>query len=105
MDLADGGSVSVTSAVTSDGVPVISISGELDLAGVESVGSGIELCLRTSPGRVIFDLEKLTFMDSSGIALLLQVSNQIEQVELRNIRPNVRRVLEVTGLLGTFGLA
>ncbi len=105
MDLADGGSATVTSAVTTDGVQLISIAGELDLAGVESVGSGIQLCLRTNPGRVIFDLEKLTFMDSSGIALLLQVSNEVEQVELRNIKPNVRRVLEVTGLLGTFGLA
>jgi anti-sigma B factor antagonist len=102
--LAEGESAVVTSTSTSEGVEVVSIEGEIDLASVESVGSGIELCLRSNPDRVIFDLEKLTFMDSSGIALLLQVANEVEEVELRNVKPNVRRVLEVTGLLERFGL-
>ncbi len=104
MGIADEPTATVAVTVADDGVPVISLGGELDLASVESVRSGIQQYLTDGPARVTFDLEDLAFMDSSGIALLLQVSNEIERIELRNVRPNVRRVLEVTGLLETFGL-
>ena len=85
--------------------PIIHLAGELDLASVESVKAGIAVYLAGSPARVIFDLEKLTFMDSSGIALLVQVSNDVDHVSLTNVAPIVRRVLEATGLLDHFGLA
>jgi anti-sigma B factor antagonist len=85
--------------------PVIALAGELDLAGVEATRTGIRSLLASQPTRVTFDLEKLTFMDSSGIALLVQISNSVEHVTLINVAPIVHRVLEATGLLEHFGLA
>ena len=85
--------------------PVVALAGELDLASVESTRAGIAPFLARHPTRVTFDLEHLTFMDSSGIALLVQISNDVDQVTLIHVAPIVHRVLEATGLLEHFGLA
>jgi anti-anti-sigma factor len=85
--------------------PVIALAGELDLASVEATRAAIAPFLVNRPTVVTFDLEQLTFMDSSGIALLVQISNDVEQVTLIHVAPIVHRVLEATGLLEHFGLA
>jgi anti-anti-sigma factor len=104
MAVAGGNAAKVTGDSSDPESPVLRISGELDLASVESVRAGIDPYLVATPRRVTFDLEELTFMDSSGIALLVQVANRINQVELINLTPIVHRLLEATGLLEVFGL-
>ena len=84
--------------------PVISLAGELDLAGVDAAKSGMEPYLANRPARVTFDLEKLTFMDSSGIALLVEIANDVGEVRLIHVSPIVHRVIEASGLLKHFGL-
>ena len=105
MGLANGNSATVTGSMDDPQSPVIRIVGELDLASVELVKAGMVPFLASGPRQVTIDLEKLTFMDSSGIALLVQSANRVDRVELTNVTPIVRRVLEVTGLLELFGLA
>ncbi len=102
--VAERPEVQVSATLDDPAAPVIHLAGELDLASVETTKAGIEQYLDIAPERVTFDLEKLTFMDSSGIALLVQISNDIGQVSLINVTPIVHRVLEATGLLGHFGL-
>jgi anti-sigma B factor antagonist len=103
--VADQPDIVVTVMTDDPSAPVIALAGELDLASVEATRAGIESVLANQPTRVTFDLEKLTFMDSSGIALMVQISNEIGQVTLTHVAPIVHRVLEVTGLLEHFGLA
>jgi anti-sigma B factor antagonist len=96
--------VSVTGSSDNHAVPVISLRGELDLGCVERARAGIEPFLTPDTERVVFDLGALKFMDSSGIALLVEVANRVPAVEVRDPTPIVRRVLEVTGLAESFGL-
>jgi len=103
--VADRSEVSVSATLDDPSAPVIRLAGELDLASVEATKAGIAPYLVGSPAGVTFDLEKLTFMDSSGIALLVQVSTDVGQVSLVHVTPIVHRVLEATGLLEHFGLA
>ena len=105
MVVADRPNVTVTATTEDPSKPVIALAGELDLASVEATRAGIEPFLADDPTQVTFDLRKLTFMDSSGIALLVQISNNVEHVTLINVSPIVHRVLEATGLLEHFGLA
>ena len=105
MDRANGSSATVTGSMDDPQSPVILIQGELDLASVESVKAGIEPFLAPGPSQVTFNLEKLTFMDSSGIALLVEISNDVGQVSLTHVPPIVHRVLEITGLLEHFGMS
>jgi anti-sigma B factor antagonist len=96
-----------TAAVTldDDGSPVFSLAGELDLASVESVRAVLLPSLDPPPPRVTIDLAQLSFTDSSGIALLVEIANRVDQVDIVHVAPIVRRVLEATGLLEHFGLA
>ncbi len=105
MEVADRPDLVVTVKSDDPMSPVISLAGELDLASVEKTRSGIAPFLAKHPSVVTFDLQGLTFMDSSGIALLVQVSNEVEQVTLIHVPPIVHRVLGATGLLEHFGLA
>ncbi len=102
--VADHQEVKVTVTLDDPSGPVIRLAGELDLASVESAKEGIAPYVAGKPAHVTFDLEKLTFMDSSGIALLVQVSNEVGHVSLIHVTPIVHRVLQVTGLLEHFGL-
>jgi anti-anti-sigma factor len=103
--IADRPDMVVTVLADDPDASVIALAGELDLASVEATRAGIAPILDRQPKRITFDLQKLTFMDSSGIALLVQISNDIETVTLIHVPPIVHRVLEATGLLEHFGLA
>jgi anti-sigma B factor antagonist len=80
------------------GVPVIKLSGEIDMSNVELLRTSIEPAITRAPDRVIFDLSALEFMDSSGIALLLNVAAAATAVEIRQPSAIVRRIVEATGL-------
>ncbi len=58
----------------------------------------MEELLGQKPSRVVFDLSQLTFMDSSGIAVMVYVANNVEKIELRQASSIIRRVVEATGL-------
>ena len=81
-----------------DGTPVIRLAGELDMTSADDVRAAIDGVLRRAPARVVFETSGLQFMDSSGIALLLSVAQQVPEVELRAPSPIVRRLIELTGL-------
>ena len=105
MDAAvNGGSATVEGRWDAPGVLILSIAGELDLSSVDSVSKEIDESWEGDRQRVVFDLEGLTFMDSSGIALMLRVSRGVGKVEVRNATPIVRRVIEATGLVEVLGL-
>jgi anti-sigma B factor antagonist len=96
--------VLVTANIDDPAAPVIALAGELDRATATATRAAVDGYLTDQTTRVTFDLDKLTFMDSSGIALLVQVSNEVDTVELVRVAPIVHRVLESTGLLEHFGL-
>ena len=99
-----GGNARMTATVESPESVTVILEGELDIASVELIRRGIEPYLADSPQHVVFDLARLQFMDSSGIALLIEVSNRVGSVQIRNATPIVRRVLEVTGLVDALGV-
>src|SRR5262249_13122083 len=54
-----------------EGVSIISLTGELDLSTTPSLEDGLMDELRSNEG-VVVDLRQLTFIDSSGIGLLIK---------------------------------
>jgi anti-sigma B factor antagonist len=83
----------------------VRLHGELDVATVPSISEAIESARVDGSSSLVMDLRDLSFMDSSGIALLVRLANRAESVQVRNPSPNVRRVFELTGLARHFGLA
>lgn len=85
--------------ITFDGEGVvIMLSGEIDLSNIDVLFDKIEPVVAKRAQPVVFDLRELTFMDSSGIALLLRIAAHAQSVRVRKPSALVRRMIEATGL-------
>ena len=85
------------------------VEGELDLSNVEQLGGALWAELRAGSS-VVVDLSGLTFMDSQGLRLFVQLALHAEQrglgpVVLVNPSSAVRRILEISLPHGMPGLA
>jgi anti-sigma B factor antagonist len=81
-------------------VHVVALQGELDM----DTAAGLSAWLVEIAGSpVVVDLSELTFIDSSGIAALATAKKRMtaegNEMILTRPRPNVRRVLEILGLV------
>ena len=77
--------------------------GELDHAAAQTVMPGIEDAVEEYlPRRCVLDLTGVSFMDSSGIAVILKTDRLLRQtggvLALSGVPGQVRRVLDVAGL-------
>ena len=83
-----------------DSEVVLQIAGEVDISSVSALREAISHAIARAPRRLVLDLSGLTFMDSSGIAVLLTAAEQISAVELRNPTEIIRRLITLSGLAG-----
>jgi anti-sigma B factor antagonist len=93
-----------------DGTVVVRVAGEVDL----TVSPQLERVLLAAPAmpdahRVVVDLERLQFLDSSGVHALvkgyLATRDAGLPYEVRNASGMVARVLHITGVAEAFGMA
>ena len=91
-----------------DDVVVIAVAGEVDIATVPKLQQAISEVLAAPPARVEVDLAGVSFLDSTGIGALVAGRNRAAEIGVRfvvaNPRSIVRRVLDVSGLLGPLGV-
>jgi anti-sigma B factor antagonist len=87
----------------SDDRHVITLEGELDLDGVERVTEELERAEASDARQIVLDLSGLTFLDSSGVRLIVcaNLRSRANGDRLRLIRGSTRvqRVFELTGVL------
>lgn len=88
--------------VQRDGGIEASLSGEIDLSTVEELQERLEPALEEDPGLIVLDLRQVSFLDSSGLRLILRLNKRQEErggrlVLVRGGR-RVARVLEITGV-------
>jgi anti-anti-sigma factor len=86
----------------SEGVVVVAPSGELDMSNGDMLGEAIEQARQDGAANLIIDLRALSFMDSSGLRILLDAWNESKLADRRLSivvakTGLVRRVLEVSG--------
>lgn len=86
-----------------DGGAVVVAAGELDLAGAERLAEALP---DDMPGRVVLDLEGVTFLDSSGLRSLLEIRQRCEAhgitCELARPSTAVMKVIELASLGDAF---
>lgn len=87
--------------LSADGSALVRPQGELDLATVDQVGACLTAA-REAGDRIVLDLGGLTFLDSTGVRLLLQWSRlSREEGFPLTLLPGgtaVQEVLELTGV-------
>jgi anti-sigma B factor antagonist len=77
---------------------IVSITGELDMDSVDTLRHAIAHVSTSNGGRLIFDLAAVEFIDSSGLAALLESRRGGTQVRVRHLSPAVERLIAATGL-------
>jgi anti-sigma B factor antagonist len=71
--------------------------GELDLASAPALVAAVEPAIEGGAEQLVFDLEELSFIDSTGISALITISGRLGERGLRVVRPqpSVARILRL----------
>jgi len=85
-----------------DQTPVIRAEGEVDLGTVDAFRQAVSEVVCQQPASVIFDLRQVTFMDSSGLGILMSTRKRVgadrSSVLVVTRQPTLLSSLSITGL-------
>jgi len=89
-------------------VSVVTVSGDVDAATAPDLRQWLDEMLKDGQTRLVIDLSQVKFMDSSGLATLVQVFKRVRagngEVRLCSLQPPVRRIFELTRLDRAFDI-
>jgi len=75
------------------------LHGEVDISVADKIRTDLKLIVLTTDGHLLVDCTELEFIDSTGIAVLLEAHRDFEEVGRHmlvvNMPPEPRRVLEL----------
>ena len=82
---------------------LLELSGEIDHHGARSAMRELELAVDAAlPKKLVLDMTGVTFMDSSGIALILRAQQRMRLLEgsllVCHVPEQARRVLDAAGI-------
>ena len=102
-------SVQVDDSGAGGNLAVLTLGGELDASSADRLLQAMDAVDPAASGLVL-DVANVSFVDSSGLRVLLQASDRIPadgggpSTTLRHQQRAVTRLLDLTGLLDHFGL-
>lgn len=83
---------------------VLEIGGEMDLHSAPPLRAALLELTQVKGARIVVDLNEVTFIDSTGIGALVGALKRAREgggaLHFCGAQPRVRRVFEITGLLG-----
>ena len=90
-------------AKTSDRNLLLEFSGDIDHHGARNALREMELAIDAAlPRKLVLDLQKVAFMGSSGIALILRAQQRMRLLDgsilVCNVPPQAKRVLQAAGI-------
>ena len=90
------------------GAPGVRVRGEVDLGTAPALTAALETAIRESLGAFVVDLCDVTFLDSSGVSVLIRARALLgrEDRELAIVCPPgaARRIFEIAGVTDLFAL-
>lgn len=95
--------------VTVEGGPVtLRVAGELDISTAPQLRLEIDAAMTTPPGDLILDLSEVTFLDSSGLAVLFSAARRLARhdarVTVRGLQAQCLRTVQLVGLADVLDL-
>lgn len=92
-----------------DGKMVATLIGELDTAAAIDVEKALQPLYENKGVDVVIDCEKLEYIASSGLRILLSILKKTKaggsKVTLLNVNDKIRTVFELTGFISLFDFA
>ena len=81
---------------------VLPLKGEIDLHVSPSVTASLNEMIDKKPKRLVFDLSSVTYIDSAGLAALIQAMQRVEayggKFLLAGLQETVRSIFEISRL-------
>lgn len=80
---------------------IVAVEGEVDLSAAGMFEESLAIAGATEATAIVVDLDRVSFMDSAGVHVLLQFSaseGNRDRLSLTTGSPQVRRLLDVTGV-------
>ncbi|HOX33681.1 MAG TPA: anti-sigma factor antagonist [Spirochaetales bacterium] len=88
---------------------IIDVNGEMDLYNSYKLKELVMKMLDKKVGRFVVNLQNVDYIDSSGIGALIYICSTIKKMGLKlvitNIHGSVKKVIELTKLMGYFPIA
>lgn len=92
-----------------EGVPVLSVTGEIDVYAAPALREQLVDLAAGEPDLVVVDLEKVSFLDSTGLGVLVSALKRLRSsggdLALVARESPVLRVMAITGLTETFRIS
>ncbi|KKM08867.1 hypothetical protein SY88_22490 [Clostridiales bacterium PH28_bin88] len=91
------------------GTLIVRVHGELDLSVAERFRAEIDTRLeQNQPKNLLLDMGGVSFIDSSGLGVILgrykRLSQQGGRMAITRAQPQVRRILELSGIMRVMGI-
>jgi len=88
-----------------EGACLVRVRGEIDMTNASSLSTAIENAMPNGVPTLVLDLSDTTYLDSSGVALLLRLAERLRsrRQELRLVVPlssPIKGVLDLSGIAG-----
>ncbi len=85
-----------------DGVAIVTPRGDVDMATSPRLRTELKKLIAAGTTRIVVDLSHVPYMDSSGVATLVEAMKSLRQVAgslaLCNMNPRVRAIFEIARL-------
>jgi len=85
-----------------DSPNLLRLDGEIDLHVSPEIAASLQQMIVRRPSRLIIDLSRVTYIDSSGLAVLITAVNDVEEyggrLMLAGVQEHVKTIIESGGL-------
>ena len=85
-----------------DSPNILALEGEIDLHVSPRIAASLKEMIEKNPTRLVVDLSRVTYIDSSGLAVLIEAMQNLEQHQgkflLAGLQEHVRSIFETARL-------
>src|SRR5690349_22856322 len=87
---------------------VLPLDGEIDLHVSPEVAASLRTMIESQPKKVVIDLTKVTYLDSSGLAVLIEGMQNVQEYggrfRLAGVQDEVKQVFDIARLDQVFDI-
>ena len=76
----------------------IKVTGEIDISNADSLRNAIDLALEQPTEAVELDFAQVSYIDSTGIGVLVGAAHHAKRFSCTNVQPPVMRVVQLLGV-------
>ena len=85
-----------------NGLTVCSVDGEIDINSSPDIKKAFDKVLSKKTPRIVINLSRVTYVDSSGLATLVEILKNMKayggKLRLANLSPKIKSLFEITKL-------